>query len=108
MQPLGAITRVYAQSKETQVRALNEAGFSLDEFEWIRTQVYAAAGLPLARFDLGELLRVTGEGGPGLLEQEIAIRRNREPAFVPEQNKALAQPHRSQLEAWRALAFFGL
>ena len=39
------LTAIVIQAKKAQVEALNGAGFSVREYEWVREQVYAAIGV---------------------------------------------------------------
>jgi hypothetical protein len=90
------------EAKNAQVDALNQAGFSLDEYYWVRGQVYGAAGLSLAELSLKNLPDAVRQGG-GLTKQ-IG-----EPgAVVPPKNKELVAPHLAKLRDWAPLAFFGL
>jgi hypothetical protein len=49
---LGAVKKVYLQAKMAQVEAMNKAGFSKAEFEWVRQELYHAAALPLSQLDV--------------------------------------------------------
>ncbi|RPI20534.1 MAG: hypothetical protein EHM61_26845, partial [Acidobacteria bacterium] len=42
------VAAIFLEAKQTQVDALNEAGLSLGEYQWIRRQAYAALGMPMA------------------------------------------------------------
>jgi hypothetical protein len=100
---MGEIGGVYLQAKETQYRALNEASFSKAEYEWVRQQVYAAAGLPFTHLDLPEIL-----ADPGNLEEVIPIERAPAGAVAAGRNQHLVEPHAARLKDWLLLAFFDL
>jgi hypothetical protein len=92
------------QAKTAQVEALNAANFSLEEYDWTRRQVYAAAGISIAQFNLDKLQEEMKNGGvsTGDMPKE-AISED-----VPPRNKALVQPYLPKLKDWAPFAFFGL
>ena len=49
------------------VRALNENGFSVEEYRWVRNQVLQAAGYSLAGYDLTQLAAVAAADDAGSL-----------------------------------------
>ena len=98
------LAQTSVEAKRAQVTALNDAGLSLDEYRWIRTQAYAALGVPIPDFDMSRMIEDIKEG-----------REPQRPAggvtvgpSGPEANRALVEPHRKSLEANTALPFFGL
>jgi len=96
----------WLDAKRAQVAALNEVGLSLEEYRWIRDQVYRAVGIPYVDFDIGEIANdirrgATTPGERGQLRGSIG------PAG-PESNRKLVEPFKKQLEANLALASFGL
>lgn len=100
MDSLKDLAGVLVEAKRAQVQALNDAGFSLAEYKWVRQQVYGAAGLVSSGFDISEMVK-NGGSSRGRIQTEA-------PAEVPERNKALIAPLRQQLEKWVPLAYFGL
>lgn len=92
-------------AKRRQVQALNEQGFSLAEYEWVREQVYLALGMDaLALEDVVAAAREGGFQGAG----EIAREQERIEAAVPPENRELVEPYREQLQEWAPLAILGL
>lgn len=95
----------WMDAKRTQIEALNEAGFSLDEYRWVRRQVYAAVGLPILDLDVGRLIeniqKGTAEETPAELVGSVG-------PGGPEANQRLVEAYRSELEDNAALASFGL
>lgn len=91
-------------AKKAQVAALNGAGFSVREYEWVRQQVYAAIGVAAAGFDVKRIAEDARSG------QVDALTKREPPAVgdVPERNKTLVAPLEPQLKEWAPLAFFGL
>jgi hypothetical protein len=93
------LVAVFVVAKRAQVEALNKAGFSLDEYRWVRSQVYGAAGLPVSQMDLARLAEAAKQGRTNVLTGNA----------VPEQNRALVKPYLDRLQReWVSLAFFGL
>jgi hypothetical protein len=52
----------WLEAKRTQVEALNEVGFSLEEYRWVRDQAYRALGVPYVDFDIGRLVEEVRRG----------------------------------------------
>jgi hypothetical protein len=96
---MGEIGGVYLQAKETQYRALNAAGFSKAEYEWVRERVYVSAGLPFAHLDLPQILV-----NPGDLEEVIDIERSSADAATNPSTRQRVE----QLKKWLVLVFFDL
>lgn len=96
----------WMDAKRAQVDALNAAQFSLDEYRWVRSQAYAALGLPIMEIDVAKIVddikqgkttdvgrgRIIGSAGPS----------------GPEVNRTLIEGVKKQLEDNAALASFGL
>ncbi len=80
---------------------MNRANFSKAEFEWVRRQLYSAAGLRFSQVDVSEVLA-------GVPNPTVAVRRFEPTGDVPDQNHGLALPLASRLQTWSALGFFGL
>ncbi|HHO55130.1 MAG TPA: hypothetical protein ENK21_01985 [Trueperaceae bacterium] len=91
------IIKIVLDAKKSQVEALNSNNFSLDEYNWVKKQVFAAAGQTLTNFDLSKLSN--GDTSP----VEIAL-----PTNIPEQNLQLLEPYKDNFEDYIGLAFFGL
>jgi hypothetical protein len=96
------LSGIVLEAKQAQVDALNEAGFSVKEYEWVRDQAYAAIGVAAAAFDLKDIQRVAEQAARGVDHASQAI------VDVPARNKALVQPYVEKLREWAPLAFFGL
>jgi hypothetical protein len=90
-------------AKRAQVAALNDERFSLEEYQWVREQVYAAAGIPLTG-NFEQLIEKATSG-------DEASEDSMPEAFtgeIPEINKQLVAPHVEKLREAAALAFFGM
>ena len=98
------LAALYVEAKQTQIDALNSAGFSLDEYRWVRHSAYMAIGMPLTEFDVAQIIDAIRNG------KDVQAPVTTMP-FGPqgsEKNKALARPHQKALESYAGLAFFGL
>ncbi len=103
---LGALrdlATLLVDTKKAQVEALNQNGFSVREYEWVRTRVLAAAGVPIAGFDLKKLADQARAGNVSALPDV-----SREPLpDVPARNRELVAPYEKQIKDWAPLAYFG-
>jgi hypothetical protein len=90
------------QAMGAWVDALNHERFSVDEYQWVRGRVYAAAGL--------QAMELIARKLPDTLEQGGNITR---PIAGPggpvsERNRELVAPYLPKMKEWAVLAFFGL
>lgn len=109
-------------AKEAQVAGLNAQNFSMDEYQWVRTRVYEAAGVQVTGIDLRELAESAKNGDFGALSQMAqnatgGASEGGAPSMpagdtpgvgIPDVNKTLVAPHKQQLQTWFAYAMFGL
>ena len=86
-------------AKRAQVDAINAAGLSLDEYNWIRSQVLYALGHAFAAFNVEQ---ITADGPPPATPADVP------PAAVREHNLELLEPWLDDTENWLPLSFFGL
>jgi hypothetical protein len=89
------------QAKNAQVEALNASHFSLDEYDWVRRHVYAAAGVAVAPISLDNLTDPIKYGASVSEARSLS-------ADVPPRNKALVEPYLTKLNDWAPYFFFGL
>ena len=97
----GNIKGVYLKAKVAQIDAMNRANFSKEEFEWVRRQLYAGAGLRWSQLDTTDVIA-------GVPDATVEVRQFEPGIRVPGQNERLAKPLASKLQEWLALGFFGL
>lgn len=104
MGALRDLATVFIDARRYQVDALNKEGFSQQEYSWVRTRVFEAAGIEVANMiDLGQLERSVREGtGVDVSAPRIPTR------DVPAKNRELVKPYLQQMDEWIPLAFFGL
>lgn len=91
------IIQLVVSAKELQVRALNSAGFSLEEYAWVRNAVLEATGHSIAQVNLTALAQ-------GNLEEQGSQRI----LNVPEHNVELVAPFADRIGEYVGLAMFGL
>lgn len=105
MAAVSELLNVFTDARRYQIEALNQEGFSSSEYSWVRTRVYAAAGVEATTaIDLQKIAEAAREG-TGI----DRIRAPDTPDFdVPARNRALVKPYVSQMDEWLPLAFFGL
>ena len=94
----------WMEAKRRQVEALNETGFSLEEYRWVREQAYAALGVPFVDVDVSRLIEGINSGQS---PEEPARPEDEESRTSPE-NEGLVGAFRRQLEENVALAALGL
>lgn len=98
------VTDLVVEAKRAQVAALNRQGFSLDEYEWVKQEVYRAAGMQVPTMGMRDILRAVQDGsGPEAIQVDPDASN-----AVPAHNRELVKAHGEQLEEMAALAWFGL
>jgi hypothetical protein len=103
MMALRDLSGILLDGKRAQVEALNQVNFSLEEYRWVRGQVYAAAGMSLAEIDFADIQKAAQAGGRDLEMKQVTSQ-----GEVPERNKELVKPYLAKLQEWVGLGFFGL
>lgn len=91
-------------TRVTQVAALNAQTFSLDEYAWVRRQVYAAAGLQVAdRLEWPQMLEAIRRRAEsmGMTESQAVG------TAVPEANRQRVSPHLETLKGSLPYAMLG-
>ncbi|MEZ5285639.1 MAG: hypothetical protein R2712_12705 [Vicinamibacterales bacterium] len=92
-------------ARRAHVDALNTEGFSRDEYSWVRTRVYEAAGIELAEgVNWGELESMVRDRAAqaGVEAPEVKL------PEIPEANRTLVRPHIEELRRWLPLVMLGL
>lgn len=102
---LSELASVATEAKRIQVEAVNDAGFSRQEYSWVKRQAYMALGVgDLSSVDLSDAMDAMREGG---MEEAMERARQGGERMAPPANVALVEPHREVLEDWAPLALFG-
>jgi cytochrome c556 len=89
-------------AKNAQVDALNASHFSLQEYNWVRTQVYTAGGMAAAQVNwdnIQDLMKKNGSSDADIEQLKTE---------VPEKNRTLVKPYVEKMKDWMPFAFFGL
>ena len=94
---------VVTEAKRIQVDALNQMGFSVAEYQWVRDQVYRAAGTGFAQLDFKAIGDAAQKGDFQLEPQQKGGK-----GEVPEKNKELVKPYLDKIQQWITLAWMGL
>lgn len=95
----------WLDAKRAQVQALNEAGLSLSEYRWIRSEAYKSLNLPLVDIDFGKIAeQIRNNQQPS---EEIMLGGAFSGSAAPE-NAKLVERYRKQLEDNMPMATFGL
>jgi hypothetical protein len=99
------LAAAWLDAKRSQVEALNDVGLSLDEYRWVRDQVYRAIGVAYMDFDIGKVMEQILGGDTSV--EPGQIRGSVGPAG-PEANRKLIEQFKKQFEDNLPLASFGL
>ena len=95
----------WLDAKRAQVQALNEAGLSLSEYRWIRSEAYKSLNLPLVDIDFGKIAdQIRQNQQPS---EEIMLGGAFSGSASPANSK-LVEKYRKQLEDNMPMATFGL
>lgn len=89
------------EAKRLQVQALNRYNFSLEEYAWVRAQVYAALGYGVPELNPQEILRQIGAGD---FNPRVELSKPEAPAA----NVRLVEPFRAELVSYYPFTWFGL
>ena len=101
-QNVTAMMKFVVEAMGAWAEALNQQHFSVDEYYWVRGQVYSAAGLNITEIALRDARDKVKEGDSLFAPIKSAI------GPVPVRNKALVAPYLPKLQEWAKLAFFGV
>lgn len=96
------LMKLIVEGKSAQVDALNQQHFSLEEYAWVKGQVYRAAGMDIAELSIKNLPELAEQGGGATKPVGEAV------GEVPARNRELVAPLVPKLKDWAPLAFFGL
>lgn len=97
------LARTVIDAKHAQVEALNNAGMSLEEYRWIRSEAYRALGVPFVDMDMAQMVERAKNG-----QAATATMGGTLTGTAPPSNVKLVEKYRKQLEDYVPLASFGL
>jgi hypothetical protein len=95
----------WLDAKRAQVEALNDAGLSLEEYRWIRSEAYRALDVPFIDVDFARIAEQARRGGP---QDAAVLVGGALTGPGPASNLKLVERYRKQLEDYIPLAAFGL
>lgn len=104
----GDVLQLYADAKTIQVEALNEQGFSLDEYRYVRQHFYHALGFDLLPYNIDAIAAAVGEQTTDLNMDEFQIRRQEIPEETLRHNRELVSDHAETAEEWLLFSWWGL
>ena len=98
------------EAKLSEIKAINEANYSFEEYTWVRERVLEAAGLGASSFGIDQLTQLAEQAGieqagikqdssQTLQNLEDEIQSNLDVANVPQKNIDLVQPYVEELSA---------
>lgn len=125
---------IIGEAKKAQVEALNAHGFSLDEYAWVKSRFYEAAGVAATGIDFREMAGKVQSGDIKALQEMIAnagaaatagleeggetagrsagptasVQTDTPGSGLPDANRALVAPYKDKAATWMVHAAFGL
>jgi hypothetical protein len=127
---------IIAEAKKAQVEALNAQNFSVDEYTWVKSRFYEAAGVTVTGIDFREMAGKVKSGDLSAVQEMItnagaaasgAVAGNSQPdeaskepappatletdtvgVGIPDANKTLVAPYKDKAATWLIYGAFGL
>ena len=99
------VAAAWMDAKRAQVEALNAERFSLEEYRWVRNQVYLAVGIPYVDIDVAKIVQDIRQG---VTSPETPPLKGSVGPSGPDANQALVAPLKKSFEDNVALVVFGL
>jgi hypothetical protein len=99
------LAATWMDGKRQQIEALNEAGFSLEEYRWVRDRAYTAIGLPFMEIDVS---RIVQDVQQGVTSMDTSMLRGALGTDGTDPNASLVERFKKQLEDNLPLAVLGL
>ena len=88
------------EAKLSEIKAINNIDYSLEEYTWVRERVLEAAGLGAYSFGLDQFTQLTEQNDSQTLQNiEDGMQSNIDNANVPQKNIDLVQPYVEELSA---------
>lgn len=103
---LGELGDLAVDAKRVQVAAMNEQGFSRQEYSWVRRQTMLALGLSGVSIDFDEVTAALRKGDVERALEGLDDAEGAEP-LVPPANAELVEPYREELQTWAPMAALG-
>ncbi len=101
------LIQMYSDAKEFQVNALNDQGFSLEEYRYVQLSFYQALGVELFSFDIDQIAAAASQGDFNIDMDEF---RNLQSQMdeVPQSNRELVSTYKDDADTWLIFGWWGL
>lgn len=96
------IKSVLFEAKQSQIRALNQQGMSIEEYRWVREEFYRAVGAEFVSVNLEQIAEAVKTQNPDLIGETSPDQ------MAPEANRQLVAPYKDEVTNWIAYAWLGL
>ncbi len=103
----GDLVGLYSDAKQVQVDALNNHGFSLEEYRFVQQSFYQALGVELFSYNIDMMAKAASEGNYNINIEDFETKQA-EMERVPERNRELVAPYTDDIEDWVVFAWWGL
>lgn len=102
---LGELAEIVLEAKRAQVAALDQQGFSREEYSWVQRQIYFALGFgDMSKVDFSDMVEAARDGR---IEEVGELAQGSGERAVPEANDALVKPHEEELREGILFALLG-
>jgi len=101
---------LYAEAKKVQIDALNEHGFSLEEYQYVQRSFYQALGLEIIPYDLDSLANAASQEKLDIELEEFEIESKDISEETLKRNRELVTEYATEEEAgkWLPFAYWGI
>lgn len=107
MNVYGDLVGLYSDAKQVQVDALNNHGFSLEEYRFVQQSFYQALGVELFSYNIDMMAKAAHEGNFNINIEDFETMQA-EMEEVPDRNRQLVAPYADSSEDWLIFAVWGL
>ena len=104
----GDIIKMYARAKDIQVEALNDQGFSLEEYHFVRRAFFQALGVGLLPYNLDSLAEAAASREVPTDMDAFEVRPDSPSTAVLERNRERVAEHADAADEWLVFAWWGL
>jgi len=100
----GDLIDTVKEAKLSEIKAINDANYSFEEYTWVRERVLEAAGLSAYSFGVDQLTQFAEQDGSETLQSlEEEMQSSLDNANVPQNNIDLVQPYLEELTEFISL-----
>ncbi len=101
------LIEAYTDAKHIQVEALNNHGFSLQEYRFVQGSFYQALGMELFNYNIDKIAEAAASGDFSFNLEEFE-EATKQMGQVPDRNRELVAPYAESADNWAPFAWFGL